>query len=477
MLGCTVTRSLAGGLLLLERLPLTRPRRDSREQPDVLGSTTPTCTKTRCGAQSPEDLKLRDICYLSYSVVIQSLGDAPGSRLISLQDIPQIPLLGRSPFLSRTRALGLWVVSVAHKTRARRPIESDLVVDHRNCKDGYYEVGLAFHSPRGLFSGDCIRHYTEWVTGSMGERADASAGGVSGVGEGVDSARAGKGGKQAAPARQNFLTRRGLALSRARAGREKTGGGDVLGVDARASTVWYTGKRGAVRRAEGRRRQSHGRADGRTGLGRAGGRADAARCGVQEKTHPRTTSSSSPFFLGARRARSAVSSLACSAAGCACTVTSWALVPAHCARTARRSPSTVVDDEMLDNANLDWRSVVSRSASWLCADPGAGRCLCRCVMVSGMTTATAAMKDPDAEVFPSAEQDRTRAGPTPAVETGGARPGVVRVATGGRGRVSGCGMTEDLGVPAPVDVELIAISRERLCASTTARSLSHLTMN
>ncbi|KAJ7444193.1 hypothetical protein FB451DRAFT_1434693, partial [Mycena latifolia] len=115
------------------------------------------------------------------------------------------------------------------------------------------------------------------------------------------------------------------------------------------------------------------------------------------------------------------------------------------------------------------RRVVSRSASWLRAESRAVRRLCRCVMTSGAVMAAAAMKDPDTEIFPSAEEDRTRAGPMPAVETGGARPCVVRVATGGRGCVSGCGMTADVGAPARVDVELIMVALEAWRASSGSR--------
>ncbi|KAJ7444219.1 hypothetical protein FB451DRAFT_1434741 [Mycena latifolia] len=130
-------------------------------------------------------------------------------------------------------------------------------------------------------------------------------------------------------------------------------------------TAWCTSKRGALRRAEGRRRQSHEGADGRTGLGRA----RAAECEKREENrHTLALYRRALPFRRIRSARSAVSNSACSAASWACAVTSWAEVPANSACAERRSASTTADTEVDNDATLAmdvrrlWRCVMTSGA-------------------------------------------------------------------------------------------------------------------
>ncbi|KAJ7444212.1 hypothetical protein FB451DRAFT_1376525 [Mycena latifolia] len=265
----------------LGRLPY-----DSRERPDFVGSTAPTGTMTRCGSQSPDDLKLRDF------------------------------------------------IGVAHKTRARCPIGDLLDLSMR----GRMRVlDSKFHPSRGIF----------WVNARSG---------VSAEGEGMDSEQAGKGEKQAAPARQNLvrederlcnLTRRDLAFSCAWTGRERTGGGDVLSAVGTTADARKDG--GASRTGE----RTGGQAWDEPGAGLT---LRAAECKKREKEKRRTLALHRRvllFLLGARRARSVVSSSACRAARCACAGTSRALAPANCAYAGRRTTSTAADAEVLDDVAFD----------------------------------------------------------------------------------------------------------------------------
>ncbi|KAJ7476812.1 hypothetical protein FB451DRAFT_1173666 [Mycena latifolia] len=318
-----------------------------------------------------------------WRVDLQLIFVAPKTRVSGQTFIPtkteSVPLAH-----SRTWALAQFI-GVAHKTCALSRIESDWVVDHY---------------------GDSKRECT---------------GASAGRSEGVDSERAGKGEKQAAPARK---------------------WGDVP-------------RRGVVHGQT--RRLTHGRtpaqvawgADGPMGLGRAGGKGDTTRCGVREKrrgekTHPRTPSSSS----------------ACSAVACACAVTSWALAPANCACAARRSASTAAEAEVLDDATVDSRRVVSRSASWLRAE-SRGR--------EAFVEVRDDVRRGDGGRWGSNGPRRDtllecRGGRDVRGET--ASDANRRLADGGdgrraglaRGRVSGLGMTAEFRAPVLVDVETVVLA-------------------